>query len=161
MHDTPNAPLNCCMDLDWRLKNTQCPRLKQERLTCRGMTNLLVRRNYGPGKTILLNAPGDVVPPARGGRTTLSAARLKTAQSMAEPSSARRFRPWERPCIPTYACFARGAFPASFMAPDRARWRSPPPRHRFLRSTVHGACPQGLYRQAQVGAPCTPSTLLG
>lgn len=28
--------------------------------------NLLVRRNYGPGKTILLNAHGDVVPPGEG-----------------------------------------------------------------------------------------------
>ncbi len=30
------------------------------------ITNLLVRRNYGPGKTILLNAHGDVVPPGDG-----------------------------------------------------------------------------------------------
>jgi acetylornithine deacetylase/succinyl-diaminopimelate desuccinylase-like protein len=30
------------------------------------VTNLLVRRRYGPGKTILLNAHGDVVPPGEG-----------------------------------------------------------------------------------------------
>jgi len=30
------------------------------------ITNLLVRRQYGPGKTILLNAHGDVVPPGEG-----------------------------------------------------------------------------------------------
>jgi len=30
------------------------------------ITNLLVRRHYGPGKTILLNAHGDVVPPGEG-----------------------------------------------------------------------------------------------
>lgn len=30
------------------------------------ITNLVVRRNYGPGKTILLNAHGDVVPPGEG-----------------------------------------------------------------------------------------------
>ena len=30
------------------------------------ITNLIVRRNYGPGKTIALNAHGDVVPPGEG-----------------------------------------------------------------------------------------------
>lgn len=30
------------------------------------ITNLLVRRDYGPGKTVLLNAHGDVVPPGEG-----------------------------------------------------------------------------------------------
>jgi len=30
------------------------------------ITNLLVRRHYGPGKTVLLNAHGDVVPPGEG-----------------------------------------------------------------------------------------------
>ena len=30
------------------------------------ITNLLVKRNYGPGKTVLLNAHGDVVPPGDG-----------------------------------------------------------------------------------------------
>lgn len=30
------------------------------------ITNLLVRRHYGPGQTILLNAHGDVVPPGEG-----------------------------------------------------------------------------------------------
>lgn len=30
------------------------------------ITNLVVRRNYGPGKTVLLNAHGDVVPPGDG-----------------------------------------------------------------------------------------------
>ncbi|MCX7232327.1 MAG: M20/M25/M40 family metallo-hydrolase, partial [Burkholderiales bacterium] len=30
------------------------------------ITNLLVRRHYGPGRTLLLNAHGDVVPPGEG-----------------------------------------------------------------------------------------------
>ena len=30
------------------------------------VTNLVVRRNYGPGRTVLLNAHGDVVPPGEG-----------------------------------------------------------------------------------------------
>ena len=30
------------------------------------ITNLIVRRNYGPGKTVALNAHGDVVPPGEG-----------------------------------------------------------------------------------------------
>jgi succinyl-diaminopimelate desuccinylase len=30
------------------------------------ITNLVVRRNYGPGRTVLLNAHGDVVPPGEG-----------------------------------------------------------------------------------------------
>ena len=30
------------------------------------ITNLIVRRQYGPGKTIALNAHGDVVPPGEG-----------------------------------------------------------------------------------------------
>ena len=30
------------------------------------ITNLLVRRTYGEGKTVLLNAHGDVVPPGEG-----------------------------------------------------------------------------------------------
>lgn len=30
------------------------------------ITNLLIRRRYGPGKTVLLNAHGDVVPPGEG-----------------------------------------------------------------------------------------------
>lgn len=30
------------------------------------ITNLVVRRKYGPGRTVLLNAHGDVVPPGEG-----------------------------------------------------------------------------------------------
>ena len=30
------------------------------------LTNLLVRRRFGPGRTVLLNAHGDVVPPGEG-----------------------------------------------------------------------------------------------
>ena len=30
------------------------------------VTNLLVRRRFGPGRTVLLNAHGDVVPPGEG-----------------------------------------------------------------------------------------------
>ena len=39
------------------------------------ITNLLVRRAYGPGKTVLLNAHGDVVPPGEGWTQTPMAAR--------------------------------------------------------------------------------------
>ena len=33
---------------------------------CESITNLIVRRKYGKGKTMALNAHGDVVPPGEG-----------------------------------------------------------------------------------------------
>jgi acetylornithine deacetylase/succinyl-diaminopimelate desuccinylase-like protein len=50
------------------------------------ITNLVVRRTYGDGgRTVLLNAHGDVVPPGEGWTTTPTAARLPTARSTAAP----------------------------------------------------------------------------
>jgi acetylornithine deacetylase/succinyl-diaminopimelate desuccinylase-like protein len=49
------------------------------------ITNLVVRRRYGDGPTIALNAHGDVVPPAKAGTTTRTAAKSKAAGSTAAP----------------------------------------------------------------------------
>jgi acetylornithine deacetylase/succinyl-diaminopimelate desuccinylase-like protein len=50
------------------------------------ITNLIVRRPYGDGgRTIALNAHGDVVPPGEGWTRTPTAPRSKTASSMAAP----------------------------------------------------------------------------
>ncbi len=55
------------------------------------ITNLVVRRRYGDGPTIALNAHGDVVPPGEGWHHDLTAARSRTAGSTAAPPrSARR-----------------------------------------------------------------------
>jgi acetylornithine deacetylase/succinyl-diaminopimelate desuccinylase-like protein len=42
------------------------PQAEVQAAGLQSVTNLLVRRNYGPGKTVLLNAHGDVVPPGEG-----------------------------------------------------------------------------------------------
>jgi acetylornithine deacetylase/succinyl-diaminopimelate desuccinylase family protein len=42
------------------------PQAEVHAVGLQSITNLLVRRTYGPGKTILLNAHGDVVPPGEG-----------------------------------------------------------------------------------------------
>jgi succinyl-diaminopimelate desuccinylase len=42
------------------------PQAEVEAAGLQTITNLLVRRNYGEGKTVLLNAHGDVVPPGEG-----------------------------------------------------------------------------------------------
>jgi acetylornithine deacetylase/succinyl-diaminopimelate desuccinylase family protein len=42
------------------------PQAEVQAAGLQSITNLLVRRKYGPGKTILLNAHGDVVPPGEG-----------------------------------------------------------------------------------------------
>ena len=47
------------------------------------ITNLIVKRRYGAGKTIALNAHGDVVPPGEAGRTTLMVAKWSAASFMA------------------------------------------------------------------------------
>ena len=49
------------------------------------ITDLIVRRPYGAGRTIALNAHGDVVPPGEGWTTTPMAARWSTASSTAVP----------------------------------------------------------------------------
>ena len=42
------------------------PQAEVEALGLASITNLLVRRKFGPGTTVLLNAHGDVVPPGEG-----------------------------------------------------------------------------------------------
>lgn len=42
------------------------PAAEVQAIGMQSVTNLLVRRAYGPGKTVLLNAHGDVVPPGEG-----------------------------------------------------------------------------------------------
>ena len=42
------------------------PEAEVHAMGLQSITNLLVRRTYGPGKTVLLNAHGDVVPPGDG-----------------------------------------------------------------------------------------------
>jgi len=42
------------------------PQAEVQAAGLQSVTNLLVRRAYGPGKTVLLNAHGDVVPPGEG-----------------------------------------------------------------------------------------------
>ncbi|WP_114969068.1 M20 family metallopeptidase [Rhodoferax ferrireducens] len=42
------------------------PQAEVQAAGLQSVTNLLVRRSYGPGKTVLLNAHGDVVPPGEG-----------------------------------------------------------------------------------------------
>jgi acetylornithine deacetylase/succinyl-diaminopimelate desuccinylase family protein len=42
------------------------PEAEVHAIGMQSVTNLLVRRAYGPGKTVLLNAHGDVVPPGEG-----------------------------------------------------------------------------------------------
>ena len=42
------------------------PEAKVKAFGLESVTNLVVRRKYGPGKTVLLNAHGDVVPPGEG-----------------------------------------------------------------------------------------------
>ena len=49
------------------------------------ITNLIVRREYGPGRRVALNAHGDVVPPGEGWRHDPTAPRSKTAICTAAP----------------------------------------------------------------------------
>ena len=58
------------------------------------ITNLIVRRNYGAGRVIALNAHGDVVPPGEGWTHHRTAPSSRTASSMAAPPpSASRISP--------------------------------------------------------------------
>ncbi len=52
--------------LGLRAEKHPVPQAEVHAAGLQSITNLLVRRNYGPGKTILLNAHGDVVPPGEG-----------------------------------------------------------------------------------------------
>ncbi len=52
--------------LGLRAEKHPVPQAEVHAAGLQSITNLLVRRRYGPGKTILLNAHGDVVPPGEG-----------------------------------------------------------------------------------------------
>jgi succinyl-diaminopimelate desuccinylase len=72
--DTPpgnNAPharrtAELLYDLGLEAEKYPIPDAEVRAAGLQSITNLLVRRRYGPGKTILLNAHGDVVPPGEG-----------------------------------------------------------------------------------------------
>lgn len=72
--DTPpgnNAPhalrtAKLLHDLGLEAEKFPIPEAEVKAAGLQSITNLLVRRRYGPGKTILLNAHGDVVPPGEG-----------------------------------------------------------------------------------------------
>ena len=72
--DTPpgnNAPhaertADLLQQMDLKAEKYAVPEAEVHAAGLQSITNLLVRRHYGPGKTVLLNAHGDVVPPGEG-----------------------------------------------------------------------------------------------
>jgi succinyl-diaminopimelate desuccinylase len=72
--DTPpgnNAPhaertAELLQDMGLVAEKHPVPQAEVQAAGLESITNLVVRRQYGPGKTILLNAHGDVVPPGEG-----------------------------------------------------------------------------------------------
>ena len=72
--DTPpgnNAPhaertADLLQQMDLKAEKYVVPEAEVHAAGLQSITNLLVRRHYGPGKTVLLNAHGDVVPPGEG-----------------------------------------------------------------------------------------------
>lgn len=72
--DTPpgnNAPhaertADLLQDMGINVEKHAVPDSEVKAASLQSITNLLVRRQYGPGKTVLLNAHGDVVPPGEG-----------------------------------------------------------------------------------------------
>ena len=105
------------------------------------ITNLIVRREYGPGRRVALNAHGDVVPPGEGWRHDPTAPRSRMAictaapppsaraTSPASPSPCARWRPWPRPPWRGRAAFhlrrgirrPAGTGLAAATGPDQAR----------------------------------------
>lgn len=63
-HAERTAELLHAMGLD--AKKYPVPQAEVRALGLESITNLFVRRHYGPGLTVLLNAHGDVVPPGEG-----------------------------------------------------------------------------------------------
>ena len=67
-NNAPHAERTAALLLDFGMEAKKCP-VPDAVVRAAGLqsiTNLLVRRDYGPGRTILLNAHGDVVPPGEG-----------------------------------------------------------------------------------------------
>lgn len=63
-HAERAAELLQAMDLE--VEKHQVPQDEVQAAGLESITNLVVRRKYGPGRTVLLNAHGDVVPPGEG-----------------------------------------------------------------------------------------------
>lgn len=67
-NNTPHAERTAEMlhDMGLEAEKYVVPEAEVRAVGLQSITNLLVRRPYGPGKTVLLNAHGDVVPPGEG-----------------------------------------------------------------------------------------------
>jgi succinyl-diaminopimelate desuccinylase len=67
-NNTPHAQraAELIEDFGFRVEKHVVPQTEVVAAGLESITNLLVRRTYGPGPTILLNAHGDVVPPGEG-----------------------------------------------------------------------------------------------
>lgn len=67
-NNTPHAERTAelLQDFGLEVEKYQVPLEEVQAAGLQSITNLLVRRQYGPGPTILLNAHGDVVPPGDG-----------------------------------------------------------------------------------------------
>jgi succinyl-diaminopimelate desuccinylase len=72
--DTPpgnNAPhaertAELLADFDFKAEKFAVPEAEVKAVGMESVTNLIVRRHYGPGRVVALNAHGDVVPPGEG-----------------------------------------------------------------------------------------------
>ncbi len=67
-NNAPHAERTSILLKDFGIEAEHYPVPQDEVHACgmQSITNLLVRRKYGPGRTVLLNAHGDVVPPGEG-----------------------------------------------------------------------------------------------
>ena len=80
--NTPHAVRTVELLREWDIQAEQyvVPDLEVKAAGLQSITNLLVRREYGPGKTILLNAHGDVVPPGEGWTKSPYAGEIENGQ---------------------------------------------------------------------------------
>jgi acetylornithine deacetylase/succinyl-diaminopimelate desuccinylase family protein len=67
-NNAPHADRTAALLADFGLtaEKHEVPQADVQAAGLESITNLVVRRHYGPGKTVLLNAHGDVVPPGEG-----------------------------------------------------------------------------------------------
>ena len=67
-NNAPHAERTAVLLADFGLtaEKHAVPQVDVQAAGLQSITNLVVRRHYGPGKTVLLNAHGDVVPPGEG-----------------------------------------------------------------------------------------------